>query len=408
MGRPVHEDDKRLSERLIELGDGVEMNEKFREAIAIAVDQPGVQTSDRNSGWSLDPSPHDYVFQRAETELVDRANEVNGLRRRMARLRKRTARLSVRTGLETETTAPSGTASAPSVTQGEGEDEGEGEGFCVDNYKRVTGRSHSGTRGKFRWNGNYTTRLTFMPADTAWAHQWVRVLDLASNGLSTLPEEFYSVFANIEELDLSRNCLWEISPSIKQLAKLKKLRLVQNLLDALPEELALMPALESVDVATNPILYPPQAVTSNGWAAIKSFFEGVLKHGAVKNTDLKVLVVGLSEAGKTSLINGITSGHSALVRQGDRTVGIEQKKWSFPRNNDGDSSQDVNLLLYDFAGQQEYCKETRRFIHSFHSFYICITHSLTRPCRCCRVIIHLVVAANPHTLASQTSPTTSF
>ena len=45
----------------------------------------------------------------------------------------------------------------------------------------------------------------------------------------------------------------------------------------------------------------------------------------------KVLVVGLSEAGKTSLINAVLTGNSHLVRRGDRTVGIEQKTWSFPR-----------------------------------------------------------------------------
>lgn len=340
MGRPVHEDDKRLAERLIELGDGIEENEKFREALETAIDQPGVNTFKHKAGWCPDPSPYEDALRCAERELVNQATQFGRLKRRMAALRNRTARLSANHGLDTVAT--------PLVPVAQCDD------FCVDHYTPVIGAVHTETHGKFQFNGNFTTRLTFPPAAPAWAHQWVRVLDLSHNGLTTLPEELFSVFANVEHLDLSRNCLWEISPSIKQLTKLKKLCLTQNLLDALPEELALMPALEDVNVKTNPILYPPQAVTSQGWSVIKSFFEGVLKHGAVKNTDLKVLVVGLSEAGKTSLINGITSGHSALVRQGDRTVGIEQKKWSFPRNNGDDSSQDVNLLLYDFAGQQEY------------------------------------------------------
>ena len=42
----------------------------------------------------------------------------------------------------------------------------------------------------------------------------------------------------------------------------------------------------------------------------------MLKHGTECNTDLKVLCVGLSEAGKTSLINGVIMGSSHLVRQG--------------------------------------------------------------------------------------------
>jgi len=45
--------------------------------------------------------------------------------------------------------------------------------------------------------------------------------------------------------------------------------------------------------------------------------QAVLKHGTECNTDLKVLCVGLSEAGKTSLINGIIMGSSHVVRQGE-------------------------------------------------------------------------------------------
>ena len=98
----------------------------------------------------------------------------------------------------------------------------------------------------------------------------------------------------------------------------------------------------------------------------------------MQNSDLKVLVVGLSEAGKTSLIKSIVRNDAFLVRQGDRTVGIEQNKYSFLRTPEpakpvlvGGSSpttavagaepepedvppKTVNLLLFDFAGQQEY------------------------------------------------------
>ena len=76
------------------------------------------------------------------------------------------------------------------------------------------------------------------------------------------------------------------------------------------------------------------------------------KSGTETNVDLRVLVLGLSEAGKTSLINGLIDPDTvALTRVGDRTVGIEKRTWIMERS---EHKQPVNLLTYDFAGQEEY------------------------------------------------------
>ena len=83
------------------------------------------------------------------------------------------------------------------------------------------------------------------------------------------------------------------------------------------------------------------------------------------NTDLKVLVLGLSEAGKTSLINGLTEATARLMRRGDRTVGIETRTHSFPRPD----KPEVNLLIHDFAGQQEYYASHHVFL-SERALYI--------------------------------------
>ena len=110
-----------------------------------------------------------------------------------------------------------------------------------------------------------------------------------------------------------------------------------------------MPELEALACDRNPIINPPQSVVRRGLADIKKFFQDGYTHGMRPNTDLKVLVLGLSEAGKTSLINGLTEATSRLMRRGDRTVGIETRSYSFPRQD----RPEVNLLIHDFAGQQE-------------------------------------------------------
>ena len=104
-----------------------------------------------------------------------------------------------------------------------------------------------------------------------------------------------------------------------------------NLLESLPSDLAMLPRMGVLKCLANPLIEPPKAVCRGGWAAVKSYFDDIATHGHVQNSDLKVLVVGLSEAGKTSLIKSIVRNDAFLVRQGDRTVGIEQNRYSFLR-----------------------------------------------------------------------------
>ena len=73
--------------------------------------------------------------------------------------------------------------------------------------------------------------------------------------------------------------------------------------------------MTSLNCNDNPILYPPYAVASEGWDATLTFFEAISDSGKVENSDMKVLVIGLSEAGKTSLIRSVIQNGSYLVRQ---------------------------------------------------------------------------------------------
>ena len=173
------------------------------------------------------------------------------------------------------------------------------------------------------------------PDVQAWSMETLRHLDLSCRStdtgcLTTMPDAFYQL-VNLESANLSDNSLWEISPNIKAMGSLKVLKVHNNCLDALPDELEQLPKLDEFSCHGNRITYPPQSVIVRGLDAIKSFFLGIREHGRSTNTDMKVLVVGLSEAGKTSLINAVLTGNSHLVRRGDRTVGIEQKTWSFSR-----------------------------------------------------------------------------
>ena len=151
-----------------------------------------------------------------------------------------------------------------------------------------------------------------------------------SQCLTTLPEALFDLKA-LTKLNLSTNCLWELSPRIRNLEHLVMLELDNNCLEGLPDALEALTQLEQFTCASNPIIYPPQSVVGQGLPAIRQFFMDGRRFGKRKNTDMKVLMLGLSEAGKTSLINGLVEPQSRLMRRGDRTVGIEQRSWSFSR-----------------------------------------------------------------------------
>jgi len=89
-----------------------------------------------------------------------------------------------------------------------------------------------GSRGRTKW-----TTLSIPEAAIPWAKGFIVRMDISGNDLTTLPEAFYDTLKSLEVLNVSRNCLWELSPKIKQLRALKSLDIHGNLLETLPDEL---------------------------------------------------------------------------------------------------------------------------------------------------------------------------
>lgn len=118
--------------------------------------------------------------------------------------------------------------------------------------------------------GVYLHTISVLTWPTAPWLSKVLSLDLSRNILTTLPEVFFSSLPSVEYLDLSQNCLWELSPSVGLLKSLISLKLSGNILESLPSDLATLPRMESLDCSGNPVIEPPKAVVRGGWAAVKS------------------------------------------------------------------------------------------------------------------------------------------
>jgi len=220
------------------------------------------------------------------------------------------------------------------------------------------------------------TAVTIPKSIIDWGRTTLSKLDLSRNGIFELPEELYG-FTNITHLDLSSNCLFGLSHKLGNLTNLTHFDISLNLIEELPYTMEKLEKIEEFQCNNNPITTPPSAVWSGGITNVRNFFRDMRESGTEINVDLRVLVLGLSEAGKTSLINGlINPDATALTRVGDRTVGIEKRIWVMERN---ENEQPINLLTYDFAGQEEYYITHHMFLGSKALYIIAFDLSKYEP-----------------------------
>ena len=205
-----------------------------------------------------------------------------------------------------------------------------------------------------------------------------KVLDLSHLDLTELPVALKEC-SELEELKLRGNCLQRVPGWVWALPKLRKIDLAQNDLKELPHAVGSATLLEELDLRDNPGLAdlcmellqleklttlrlgdesryshcgpmknPPQEVCEKGLEAIKSFLRDSLQ-GTTPNMQVKVLLLGLGEAGKTSFANAIVEGRARPMGKEARTEGIEQRSMEVST-----AMGKAQLLIYDFAGQKDY------------------------------------------------------
>ncbi|CAM9751787.1 unnamed protein product, partial [Laminaria digitata] len=108
-----------------------------------------------------------------------------------------------------------------------------------------------------------------------------------------------------------------------------------------------------LNVTENPLLRPPETVMDVGVVQAISWWEGIKKSGERTSNKLKMVLVGLAGAGKTTVVRHIT-GQSPPESS---TVGIEITECRKP---DGFGSLEVSI--WDFAGQADYYASHQIFL----------------------------------------------
>ncbi|CAM9765969.1 unnamed protein product, partial [Scytosiphon promiscuus] len=95
----------------------------------------------------------------------------------------------------------------------------------------------------------------------------ITILNVKHNALGLVPSELFLCLIQLEELDLSENCICYLPETIGLATGLRKLNLSDNRLRRVPDGLGLLDALEVLDITRNLLEGLPRAI--GGWANLQ-------------------------------------------------------------------------------------------------------------------------------------------
>jgi hypothetical protein len=210
-------------------------------------------------------------------------------------------------------------------------------------------------------------------------------LDLGSNGLSDLPRSLAEA-KRLEYLNLEYNLFQRIPDAVWKLSALETLDLHGCPIEEVPADILRLERLSSLklgplgEAVPKEILAPPPEIAAQGLDAIKRYWSQERDAGIDYLAEAKLLIVGESGAGKTSLAKKILDPDYELDTAEDSTEGIDVLAWQFPasirvRDHAGKENllqRDFRVNIWDFGGQEIY-HSTHQFFLTKRSVYVLVT-----------------------------------
>ncbi|OJJ22385.1 hypothetical protein BKI52_06800 [marine bacterium AO1-C] len=209
-------------------------------------------------------------------------------------------------------------------------------------------------------------------------NQQLKYLDIGNNAYPYIPE-----LPNLEYLNLSKARVQTVS-FLRNLTKLRELHLGNNQIKDLTPLLKLE-NLEVLDVSINkvksfpislvkhslnlrelylegnPIENLPERKPNNVIEAIRNYIQALEEDEVIPNDQVKVLLLGNSTTGKSTLIEYLTSQNFTEAQLS--THGIKHIIWKpFAQLKDAtDEERNIKVAIWDFGGQE--------FYHATHSLF---------------------------------------
>ncbi len=187
-------------------------------------------------------------------------------------------------------------------------------------------------------------KLTSIPKEIAELKNLLEFY-LTLNQLTALPKEIAEL-KNLQALALGGNQLMTLPKEIVELKNLQTLYLYDNQLTALPKEIAELKNLQTLDLRGNPFPFqiPDEVFEEDPEVLLKTILDLQEAHRAgalVKLNELKVILLGDGEAGKSALVERLM--HDRWSGKKSATQGIDIWKWR---------PEDVQFNIWDFGGQE--------------------------------------------------------
>ena len=190
-------------------------------------------------------------------------------------------------------------------------------------------------------------------------------LYLFSNQITEIPSAITQL-TNLTALYLGSNQITEIPDAITQLTNLADLDLDNNQITLIPDAIAQLTNLKRLVLQDNPIQNVPPEIVRKGWGEnrwndgepqiIFAYLKPVTQFATKRPlNELKILLVGEGDVGKTSLLKRLTQ--NTFNPNEAKTPGINIQPWRLPNGD-----QTIQLNLWDFGGQ--------RVMHSTHQFFL--------------------------------------
>jgi Leucine-rich repeat (LRR) protein len=213
----------------------------------------------------------------------------------------------------------------------------------------------------------------------------LRRLELENSNLKIIPE-FIKDLKKLEVLNISHNEISTLEPLIT-LNNLSNLNFsfcniisLEPILHILNKGIEIdespttgNPFISSVYLKNNNLQYPPIEIIEQGNSAIRRYFKR-LNNSTEKSilNEAKVLIVGRTGAGKTSLRYKLRNEKSKLPKPDESTQGIDVEEMSLKL----DENNFIKLNVWDFEGQS-IAYQTHQFFLSKRSLYLFVVDTRT-------------------------------
>ena len=186
----------------------------------------------------------------------------------------------------------------------------------------------------------------------------LKELNLSNNKISKV--DFLSPLLNIQTLDLHHNDIGD-------------LRSVRNIIERIGISNDKW-EVNTLNIANNPLEYPSMNFVDIGTEAVIGSFDDIKKRGQYKNKDIKVILVGNSEVGKSTLLKyldqeiGLDEEHLPTLWMDEKTI--------ISKNKIKEIEEKCVLRVFDFGGH-DYYHDTHQLFYDNNTLYLLLWEKKT-------------------------------